>query len=199
MEATTPTDFLPPTPSVTPETSRFAEDAKLHVEFHRMPMLNEWKSNQEGRAIYDETDFVRIHIPGDKNNIVDRPVDEIDRFRFADKYNRWKAGQADAVSGTPLSAMPSMTPGKVAEYGYFNIKTVEQLAGAADSVGQKFMSFHADKSRAKAFIEAAAGNAPIEQMNSELAKRDAEIENLKAQMAALMTTKGRKVAAAEEA
>jgi uncharacterized coiled-coil protein SlyX len=62
------------------------------------------------------------------------------------------------------------------------------------------MSFHADKQRAKAFIDVAKGNAPIEQMNAELAKRDAEIENLKAQMSALMVnTKGRKVAAAEEA
>ncbi len=59
------------------------------------------------------------------------------------------------------------------------------------------MSFNGDKARAKAFIEVAKGNAPIEQMNAELAKRDEEIEALKAQMSALManTTKQRKVAA----
>ncbi len=192
--------FIQAPPMATPDPSRWAEDARLHVEFHRKPVLNNFKSQEAGRAIYEEKDFVRIHIPGDKNNVVDRPVDAIDEQRFADRLAKWRANQKQAVDGTPLSALPSMTPGKVAEYEYFNIKTVEQLAGASDSLGQKFMSFHADKQRAKAFIDVAKGNAPIEQMNAELAKRDAEIENLKAQMSALMVnTKGRKVAAAEEA
>jgi hypothetical protein len=194
------TDFLNPPQMATPDPSRWAEDQRLHVEFHRKPVLNPFKSQQAGRAIYEEKDFVKIHIPGDKNNIVDRPVDALDEQRFADRLLKWRANQKEAIDGTPLSAMPTMTTGKVAEYEYFNIKTVEQLAVAADNVGQKFMSFHADKARAKAFLEAAAGNAPIEKMQAELAKRDEQIETLKAQMAALMSnTKGRKVAAAEEA
>lgn len=201
MEATTPTALRPedfsPKPSIfQPDMSLFEEDAKLHVQFHRVPVLNEYKSAQAGRAVYDEKDFIKIHVPGDKNNVVDRPLDTLDKIRFGDKYEKWKAGQQEAISGTPLSAMPTMTPGKVAEYEYFNIKTIEQLSGAPDNLGQKMMGFNADKARAKAFLDAAAGNAPIEKMNAELAKRDEEIETLKAQMAALMTsTKGRKVAA----
>ena len=47
------------------------------------------------------------------------------------------------------------------------------------------MSFQADKQRAKAFMEVAANNAPIEAMRSELQKRDAEIENLRTMVEAL--------------
>lgn len=184
QQPATPDQFNAPI-MATPDPARFAEDARLHIEFHRVPVLHPFKSEQEGRAIYVEKDFVRIHIPGDKNNIIDRPVDAIDEMRFADRLAKWRAGQAQAVDGTPLSALPTMTPGKVAEYGYFQIKTVEQLAGAADSVGQKFMSFQQDKQRAKAFLEVAAGNAPVERMNAELAKRDEQIETLKTMVEAL--------------
>ena len=185
-------DFVPPTVTVRPDDPRFLEDVRLHIEFRRHPVLHPFKSQKEGRAIYEEKDFIRIHIPGDKNNIIDRPVDEIDEVRFADKLAKWRAGQAEAVTGTPLTALPTMTPAKIAEYQYFNIRTIEQLAHAADSFGAKFMGFHSDKARAKAFLDVAAGNAPLEKMNEELAKRDEVIETLRAQVEALAVSQKKK-------
>jgi predicted RecB family nuclease len=125
----------------------------------------------------------------------------MDIQRFADRYKKWKAGQSEAVIGTPLTALPGMTPAKVEEYRYFKIVTVEQLADANDGLGQKFMSFQQDKQRAKAFMEVAANNAPIEKMNEELSKRDAEIENLKTMVEALQAAQSskRKVAATADA
>lgn len=185
-------DFVPPSVTVRPDDPRFQEDVRLHIEFHRMPVLHPHKSQKEGRAIYEEKDFIRIHIPGDKNNILDRPVDAIDEVRFADRLAKWRAGQAEAATGTPLSALPTMTPAKIAEYKYFNIRTIEQLAHAADTFGAKFMGFHSDKARAKAFLEVAAGNAPLEKMNEELAKRDEVIETLKAQVESLVHAQSKK-------
>lgn len=196
MQPTTPTIFEEPTIMHRPDESRFAMDDKLYVEFLREPVLHPGKSREAGRAVYEERDFVRIHVPGDKTTVCVEPMHEINMFRFRARYEKWKAGQAEAVTGTPLNALPGMTPAKVEEYKFFKIMTVEQLADANDQLGQKFMSFNQDKQRAKAFIEVAKGNAPIEAMNAELSKRDEQIEELKAQMAALMAnTKQRKVAA----
>jgi hypothetical protein len=157
------------------------------------------KSREAGRAVYEERDFIRIHVPGDKTSVVHRQVTEQDAQRFADRYAKWKAGQAEAVTGTPLSSLPTMTPSKVEEYKFFKITTVEQLADANDNLGQKFMGFHSDKQRAKAFLEVAANNAPIERMNSELQKRDAEIENLRTMVEALQAQAkpGKRAVAAE--
>lgn len=185
-------EFVPPPIMARPDESRFQEDARLHVEFHRAPVLHPHKSQAAGRAIYEEKDFVRIHIPGDKNNIIDRPVDAIDEVRFAERLAKWRAGQAEAATGTPLSALPTMTPAKIAEYQYFNIRTIEQLAHTADSFGAKFMGFQSDKARAKAFLDVAAGNAPLEKMNEELAKRDEVIETLRAQVEALAISQKKK-------
>ena len=200
MQPTTPTVFDDTQTPLNANEERFAHDRKLFVEFYRKPTLQRQASVEAGRAIYKETDYIRIVVPGDKSSEVDRPVNSIDKRRFADRYQKWKAGQAEAVIGTPLMALPGMTPAKVKEYEYFKVSTIEQLAGAPDNLGQKFMSFQQDKQRANAFLQVAADNAPIEKMNEELQKRDAEIENLKTMVEALQASSGgkRKVAATAE-
>lgn len=202
MQPTTPTYFDEPSDFAKPDETRFAADNKLYVEFFRKPVLQPGESRAAGRAVFKEVDYIRIHVPGDKASVVERPVTQQDEFRFQERYNKWKAGQEEAVTGTPLSAMPGMTPSKVEEYKFFKLVTVEQLAEANDNLGSKFMSFQADKQRAKAFMEVARNNAPIEKMNEELQKRDAEIENLRTMVEALQAsaqTSKRKVAATEAA
>lgn len=200
MQPTTPTFFDEPSDFAKPDETRFSADNKLYVEFYRKPVLQPGESRTAGRAVFKEVDYIRIHVPGDKGSVIERPVTQQDEFRFTDRYAKWKAGQEEAVTGTPLSALPGMTPSKVEEYKFFKLVTVEQLADANDNLGSKFMSFQADKQRAKAFMEVARNNAPIEKMNEELQKRDAEIENLRTMVEALQAQSNgkRKVAAVAE-
>ncbi len=114
MQPTTPTIFEEPTLINRPDESRYAMDDKLYVEFFREPVMHQGKSREAGRAVYEERDFVRIHVPGDKTTVCVEPMHEINLFRFRARYEKWKAGQSEAVTGTPLSAMPGMTPSKVA-------------------------------------------------------------------------------------
>jgi hypothetical protein len=188
MQPTTPTIFDEPSDFSKPDETRFAADNKLYVEFFRKPVMQPGKSREAGRAVYEEVDYVRIHVPGDKSSVIERPLSQQDVFRFQERYNKWKAGQEEAVTGTPLNALPGMNASKVEEYKFFKIITVEQLADANDNLGGKFMSFQQDKQRAKAFMEVAANNAPIEKMNAELQKRDAEIENLRTMVEALQAS-----------
>lgn len=190
MTTTAMTDWnaVPDAPGL--DESRFAYDDRLYVQFFRKPVLMTGQSQQEGRAIYKEVDFIKIMVPGDKLSVVERPVDEIDRRRFAARYEKWKAGAGEAIEGTPLSSLPRMTPSKVEEYKFFNIHTVESLADAPDSVGQKFFGFNDDKRRARAFLEVAKGNAPIEKMEAELEQRDTKIAELQAQIEAITKMMG---------
>jgi hypothetical protein len=199
--ATTTTNFDSLDEPLNANQERYAGDNKLYVDFSRRPRLHPGKSNEAGRAVYEEVDYITIHVPGDKSSVIERPVSQMDAERFADRYAKWRAGQAEAVVGTPLSALPGMTPAKVEEYKFFKIVTVEQMAEANDNLGQKFMSFHQDKNRAKAFIEVAQNNAPIERLNNELQKRDAEIDELRSMIEALQAQSNgrRRVAAAEVA
>lgn len=166
--------------------ARHAMDKKLYVQFYTRAVMNNFKSAQEGRPIFDELDFVRIIIPGDRNNVVDTEVTPEHKMRFEAQYERFKKNQDQASSGTPLEAWPQMTVGTVAELKAQGIHTVEQLADLPDNLAQKFMGSHALRAKAKTFLEAAAGQAANTKLEQELASRDNEIEVLKRQVQQLM-------------
>lgn len=156
--------------------ARFALDKKLLVKFYVKAVRNEFKSNQEGRPIYDEVDYVRIITPGNQLSIVDTKVTrEHSEVRFSDQYRKFKSSQSQARSGTPLEVWPQMTVGQVAELKAMNIETVEDLAELDDVLAQRIMGNHDLRRRAKAFLEAAAGEAANSKLAHELEKRDNEI------------------------
>lgn len=141
-----------------------AGDENLLVKFYMDPMEDPAASKKEGRPIFKEVEWIDIRIPGSRDNIVIRPVREGDKQRFAAHYaafrNRVEKGGEEMI-GTPLEVWPVVSSSQAKELHFFNIRTVEGLAGAPDSLGQKFMGFQSLKDRARAFLKAAEGTAPI--------------------------------------
>lgn len=175
------------------------EDSRLHVRFYMEPLEQTARSIKEGRRIFEDTEFIEIMIPGDKLNIIKRQVYDMDKARFAQQYARFKQGLADQTVGTPLTELVFITAAKVKEYEYFGIKTVEQLAGCADGsdAGQRMMGFAGDKQKAAAFLAAAKGQAPINELNAKLEASEATVNNLSRQLAELsarMDAQGAKAA-----
>jgi hypothetical protein len=109
--------------------------------------------------------------------------------RFAKQWAQYSKGMAQTVSGTPLSQVPWLTVGQVAEMKAVNIHSVEQLAGMPDNISQRFMNHHALKQQAQAFLDQASGNAPLLKMQSELEQRDAQIAQLMAAVQELQQAK----------
>jgi hypothetical protein len=175
--ATLPTDWDRVIDPQFDTDSRFAMDSKLYVQFYSRPIINGAESDAAGRPIFHDCDCVRIMVPGDKLSIVDRMASDDDKRRFADHFAKYQAGQQTQLIGTPLEQVPWMSRSKVEEYKYFGIHSVEQLAEASDSVGQKFPGFYTDRDKAKAFIEAASGhNARIAQLEAALAQMQEKME-----------------------
>lgn len=172
--------------AVMEDQARFALDKRLYVQFYVRAVMNHFKSAQEGRPIFDEKEYCRVIIPGDKNAVFDQPASDEQRMRFEAQYTRFKKGLEQAVTGTPLEMWPQMTVGQVAELKAINISTVEQLAEMSDETAQKIMGNHKLRLKAKAFLEAAAGEAKNSQLAMELEKRDSEIATLKNQMEQLL-------------
>ena len=158
---------------------RFAKDDSLYVRFYSHPKQDPVKSAEEGRPIFNDTEYVSIMVPGDKTSIIERPARDMDRQRFAKHYAAFKNDAEEVLEGTPLAAWPGLTRSQVEELRYFNIRTVEQLATVSDSHAQKFMGINTLRNKAQAYIEAAAGNAATDKMALELESRDNEITALK--------------------
>jgi len=161
------------------QQARWAGDDKLWVQFHYLPMINNEKSNAEGRPIFDDVEHVRILQPGNKESIVDRPVADMDKARFKKQYADWKDGLDKPREGTPLEEWPILTKGQVEELRFFHLTTVEDLANLSDTNAQKFAGINGLRRQALAFVEQAKEGAASAKLASELEQRDNEIAALK--------------------
>jgi len=160
-------------------------DKRLFVTFFSEAVQNESQTLEQGRPIFDDVDMIRIMYPGSKDTTVGVAHYGYQQ-RFPKQWAQYKAEQDQTTSGTPLSSVPWLTKAQVAEMLAMNLRSVEQLAGMPDNVAQRFMNHHALKQQAQAYLDAAAGAAPLLKMTAELSKRDEQIAELQAQMATLL-------------
>lgn len=157
-----------------------AGDDQLFVVFYMGTMDNEARTVAEGRRIVDDVECVRIMIPGDKNNIIDRPVSAEDKRRFSKQYLLFKEGakEEEQISGTRLRDWPYCSRGQVEELNYLGVKTVEQLASLRDDVVMRSPGFRTMKDNAVAWLANAKDSAQAAQQAKLLADQDVKIAGL---------------------
>lgn len=163
-------------------TGRHKDDSSLLVKFYNHPKMDSVRSKEEGRPIYKEVPYIQIMTPGNKDSIIVRPATDMDKRRFPEHFRKFQARSTeDHVEGTRLEEWPAVTRSQVEELKFFNIQTVEQLAGAPDSNIQGIMGVGLLKQKAKTYLEASGTQKAAEELRQ---ARD-EIENLKAVVAEL--------------
>lgn len=169
-----PAEFSPLNPFDGQTSAKtYAGDDKLFVQFRTDAVMNPSKSTTAGRPIFDDIDMIIIRTPGSQLTSIVAPVKHYMQ-RFGEKYNKWKATQEQAISGTPLELFPTMfnKPSMVAELKAMNVYTVEQLAGLSDAGKQKLMGGFELCKRAADWL-----------VHSKTETEDAEKEALKHQVA----------------
>lgn len=143
---------------------REAADKNVFVKFYTKPVKNEDKSAKAGRPIYDEKEYLEIRTPGDQNNVIQRPVSDMDRQRFRGAYGRFKEGLSDQTSGTPLAEVPWITRSQVEELVHIRVTSLEQLSELRDDICSRYAGMYNLKQRAQAHLKAASEAAPMEGM-----------------------------------
>ena len=150
------------------------------VSFYDREVQNQFKSEQEGRPIFEMKCYIRKVPPGDKLVEIDRKATKQDFLRYPQEYEMYMKRQTTPVNGTPLEAWAQITRAQVAEYKALNIFTVEQLAELPDGYGHKIMGFQGWKQKAQSFLMAAKGQGEFDKLQTELRKRDEEIARMRA-------------------
>lgn len=149
--------------------------------FYMEAVQNKFKSEQEGRPIFDEREMVEIRIPGDKLSVYVGYVTDAERERWSDIYAAFKRGEARAASGTPLEhwTNPSMTRARVAELKGANILSVEELANVPDNTLPRLgMGSRELREQARAYLDSAKGGAGNAAMAAEVARLKEMVEQL---------------------
>ena len=163
-----------------------AGDSRLFIEFRKewSGHPNKEKSAEAGRPVFDEVEYLRIYAPGDRNNVVDCPVNETHRARFAAQYQRWLNGlQGEAKDGTPIEKWPECTRGDVESLKYLHVYTVEQLCTLDDNVLIRNPGLREMQKRARQWIDVATRNAAASQLRAEKEKAEQANAALQNQLA----------------
>lgn len=167
-------------------SNRFVGDERVYAEFFLHPRKNEQKSLAEGRDIFEEVPYVRVLVPGDKDNIVVRPVRNSDKARWAKQWQAFENREDAPMEGTPLDEWAGVSRSMVEELKFFNIRTVEDLVAMPDAHASKFLGINGLRQKASAWLEDAQYSAPIAQLQQENEDLRGQIENMQLQMAELM-------------
>lgn len=159
--------------------SREAADKSVYVKFYTKPVQNEAKSAAEGRPMFDEKEYVEIRTPGNQNNVIQRPVTDMDRQRFRAAYRRFKEGHEEQLVGTPLTEAPWLTRAQVEELSHLRVRTIEHLADLDDGVCSRYAGMYGLKQKAQAYIARAKDNAPFQQMQKDNEELRNTLETMK--------------------
>ncbi len=156
------------------------EDGKLYAVFFMDVTEDAAASQQAGRPIFKDTEFVRIVAPGDKTNVVCRPARQDDKARFAKQYAAFKRGDIEQVVGTPLKQWPAITRAMAEEFKHLGVLTVEHLADLRDDVKLRVPGAQDLSRRARAWLEATNGTdsklIKVQEENNELRARLERLE-----------------------
>jgi hypothetical protein len=196
-------------------------DARLAVQFYKKSLKQDMASDEAGRPIFKEFDFVRIMIPGDNLTEIDTYAQESHKQRFPRQWAHYQNQVAnhEDIIGTPLDQWPQITRSQADELRGLKFHTVESIADCSDQQLQRIgmvagMSPYNFRLKAKAFLNLANDSADVAQREAELqalrqenakitAETDAKLSKMQEQMEALLaavaekTPKTRKTKVAE--
>ena len=181
-------------------------DSRLAVQFYKRSVKQDIASDEAGRPIFKEFDFVRIMIPGDNLTEIDTYAQESHKQRFPRQWAHYQnqVSNHQDIIGTPLDQWPQVTRSQAEELRGLKFHTVESIADCSDQQLQRIgmvagMSPHNFRLKAKAFLNLATDSAQVAHREAELqalrqendkikAETDAKLAAMQEQVSALLAT-----------
>jgi hypothetical protein len=153
------------------------------VMFYNRPVVDSAASQAAGCPKYKDVPFVRIHPPGERNNIVDKPATGEHARRWPAQWRQFIEGKQQEIEGTPIDLLYPDQPSVGATLranGVYTIDQCAELSGPAiDNIGMGAQHW---SNAAKKYMQAANRGVKASQMLHELDARDREIHTLKRQV-----------------
>lgn len=139
---------------------KFGDDSNLLVMFYNKAVEIPAKSQQLGRRYCENQIYVRIQHPGETANIIDRPVKDEDKHRFARHWQAFVLNRTQVPEGTPIDLLFPNNPAFAENLRSMGIHTVEQCAKlsamAIENIGRGGQEV---VNRAKQYLENATKGA----------------------------------------
>jgi hypothetical protein len=164
-------------------TCPLSGDDGLNVEFFWEGVKDEEQSATQGRPVFRDVEFVRVQVPRDKTNIIERAVRDMDKTRWPAEYRSFKAGLTE-TRGTPLrlwQVVPALKPSQIKELEYHGIHTAEQLGNVSDGNLSRIGLYREWRDKAREFVKDPAASAPVSKLREGYATQAVELAAIRAE------------------
>lgn len=160
-------------------------DETLFVKFFLKDVKNNFKSEKEGRPIYDQKVYISILSPGTLLSKIEREARDADKERFPKQWMNYQNNQQIHVTGTPIDQWPALDRGQIEELRNMKFYSMEQVAAASDTqLGNVPNGFNL-RTKAKAFIEFAKDTAAAQKLASDNERLENDNKELRQQVIGL--------------
>ena len=164
----------------------YGNDKGMVCMFYNKPTHSPAKSTEAGRPQFEDVVYVRIHPPGERLNIVDRPAKGEDSRRFPAQWAQFMQNKQQVPEGTPIDILYPEYPSVAALLRANGVHTIEQcsdLSGnAIENIGMGAQRYVNDS---KKFLEASNKGVKASQFRHEMESKDREIKALSHQVEVL--------------
>lgn len=154
-------------------------DRTMVVLFFLKPVPNPAKSRETGAPFYEDKTYVRIHPPGERLNIVERPATEQDKQRWPMQWAQFQQNKAQTADGVPIDLLYPDHPSVAATLRAHGVNTIEHCADlsgtAIDLIGMGAQRYCND---AKKYMEVVNKGVKASQMRAELEERDRKMASM---------------------
>jgi len=151
--------------------------------FYYRPIHQPGKSLEEGRPVFDDVVYVRIHPPGERLNIIDRPASGADARMWPQQWQQFQQNKQQQPSGTPIEMLYPEVPSVAAMLRANGVCTIEQCADlsgpAIDNIGMGAQRYVNDSAK---YIQMSEKNVKAGQFRHEMEEKDREIKLLTRQV-----------------
>lgn len=161
-------------------------DKGMVAMFYTKAVHNPAKSQEAGTPIYEDHQYIRIHPPGERLNIVDRPIRAQDKQRFPVQWAQFTQHQEQRPDGTPIDLLYPDKPSVGAmlkAHAVFTIEQCAELSGPAiDNIGMGAQRY---TNEAKKYLEAAHKGVHASQFRHEVERLEGLNRTLTQQLEAI--------------
>lgn len=161
---------------------KFGDDNAQVVIFYTRSVFNAAKSQAMGSRQYENEIWVKMHPPGERLNVIDRPVTDYDKRKFPGQWNMFLQNRTQVPDGTPIDLLFPNNPAVADNLRAFGVHTIQQCANlsahALQTIGmgaQEWMNM------AKQYLDSATSGTAFLQLRAELEQSRQENRLLKQQ------------------
>lgn len=159
-------------------------ESNVYATFYTDAILMGYKSEIAGKPVYEDVPFIKIIIPGDKNNIIDRKAKDADKIKYKAAWEAYqRAEENNGINGTPIEKWSQISKSQIKEAKYYEVHTIEHMAGLTDAHIQKLgMGFGDLRRKAKAYLGLEEVSAQVQEnakLRDMMAGLQEQIETLK--------------------